>query len=98
MEWFAVRHLIQHEGSFEERITVWSAASADEAIAKAEAEATEHARLLGGSRTLSLFQTYELPGPPVEGAEIFSLIRRSALGAEEYVDRFFDTGGEFQRR
>lgn len=99
MEWFAVRHLIQHEGSFEERITVWSASSAEEAITKAEAEAIECAGLLGGGENaLGLFQSYRLPSPPAEGAEIFSLIRASALEPKDYVDRFFDTGTESQQR
>jgi hypothetical protein len=96
MPWYAVRHLIQHEGLFEERVTLWSASSADEAIRRAEAEAANHANLLG-SKSLSLFQSYELPGLAVDGAEIFSLLRRSRLDPEDYVDRFFDTGAEIQR-
>jgi|GEM_PF-6623242 len=36
MRWFAVRHVIKNADAYEERITVWEAASAEEAIARAE--------------------------------------------------------------
>ena len=32
------------------------------------------------------------------GVEVFSLIRDSPLAPREYVDRFFDTGAEHQRK
>ena len=28
MEWFAVRHVIEHSGAYEERVTLWEAATA----------------------------------------------------------------------
>jgi hypothetical protein len=95
MEWFAVRHVIQHDGTFEERITVWNALSADEAIARAEAEAADHALALGeGSKPLGLFQSYRLPDPPADGSEVFSLIRSMSMRGDDYLTRFFDTGEE----
>jgi hypothetical protein len=40
---------------------------------------------------------YALSDDPAEsGVEVFSLIRRSKLSPEAYLDRFFDTGAEFQ--
>jgi hypothetical protein len=57
MEWFAVRHVIGSEDAFEERITLWRAASAEEAIAHAEREAAEYANTVAG-RGLDLFQSY----------------------------------------
>lgn len=96
MGWFAVRSVLQHEDAFEERVTLWSASSAEEAVAKAEAEVADYATGLG-LKHLDLFQSYELPDPPADGAEVFSLIRPSVLRAEAYLDRFFDTGEEFQQ-
>jgi hypothetical protein len=42
MEWFAVRHVIENDGTFEERVTLWRAYSEDEAIERAEAEAAAY--------------------------------------------------------
>jgi hypothetical protein len=99
MSWFAVRHVIQNVDSFEERITLWDVPSHDDAIARAEMEAAEHVVALGEPyKVLVLFQSFELFGPPGDGVEVFSLIRDSELTADEYVDSFFDTGSEHQRK
>jgi hypothetical protein len=99
MGWFAVRHVIQNVASFEERITLWDASSADDAIAKAELEATEYVGLLGEPyKVLDLFQSFEMFEPPGDGLEAFSLIRDSELSADEYVDSFFATGAEYERK
>lgn len=95
MDWFAVRHVVANEGSFEERITLWLAASAEKAIARAESEVAEYTDAVGG-RALGLFQSYRLADQPVDGAEVYSLMRRSALPPESYLDTFFNTGEEFQ--
>lgn len=97
MEWFAVRHVLEQESTFEERITLWHASSEDEAIRRAEDEAAEYAAILNVN-LLPLFQCYWLSDPPTDGNEVFSLIRRSALPAGRYLDTFFDTGDEFQRK
>ena len=96
MEWFAVRHVIEDSGAYEERVTLWEVASDDEAIARAEEEASLYAAALGGN-ALGLFQSYRLDEPPAHGREIFSLIRTSALPPEQYLDTFFDSGHEHQR-
>jgi hypothetical protein len=36
-------------------------------------------------------------GEPVDGAEVFSLMRDSQLAPAEYLDAFFDTGSERQQ-
>jgi hypothetical protein len=101
--WYGIRCLFQHGptdsqgSSYEERVTIWRAASFDEAIALAEAEAAEYAETLGDTTDLGLVQAYALSEPPGHGAEVFSLIRDSALAADEYLDQFFDTGGERQQ-
>lgn len=85
---------------YEERITVWQASSADEAIAKAEIEASEYAAVIeeAPDEYLGLAQSYALSDRPDQvGAEVFSLIRSSTLEPESYLDTFFDTGQEHQQ-
>jgi len=108
--WFAVRCLFRKAWAstedspgghrYEERITLWQATDADEAIAKAEAEAAEYAAVIEESpdEYLGLAQSYALfDNPALDGAEVFSLIRDSNLDAEGYLNTFFDTGAEHQR-
>jgi hypothetical protein len=105
--WFAVRCVFRsnwpasarpEDGhQYEERITIWRARSADEAIVKAEAEARAYAALIeeAPSEYLGFAQSYEVSdSPDQEGAEVFSLIRDSTLEASDYLDAFFDTGRE----
>lgn len=101
--WYSVRcvfrHVIDGEGtSYEERVTVWRAASFDEAIALAEAEAAEYATTVE-CEYVELAQCFHLfVGEQLRsGDEVFSLLRDSPLEPTEYVDRFFDTGAERQR-
>ncbi len=85
---------------YEERITLWQASSADEAIAKAEVEALEHAAAIeeAPDEYLGLAQSYALfDSPQHAGAEVFSLIRDSRLDPESYLNAFFDTGREHQQ-
>lgn len=106
--WFAVRCIFRLQGLgdlegsdakvYEERITIWRATSPDDAIAQAESEAAHYAEVLPPIRYLGLAQSYEMVDPPEHGAEMFSLIRDSDLPDGEYLDAFFDTGTERQRR
>jgi len=84
---------------YEERITLWLAASAEEAIERAEAEAREYAGTIEESPDsyLGIAQSYRLVDAPADGAEVFSLMRSSALEPDEYLDTFFDTGTERQK-
>lgn len=54
-------------------VTIWQAASVDEAIALAETEAGEYIENVG--RYVGLAQSFEMFFEPCIGAEIFSLIR-----------------------
>ena len=99
--WYAVRSLFRFAGepesAYEERITLWQAGSFDEAMEKAETEAEEYADFAGATYLADFGQAYHLADvPPRDGAEIFSLIRDSALPEKAYVDRFFATGQERQ--
>jgi hypothetical protein len=99
--WYAVRSLFQtsdDERAYEERITLWRAATVDEAVAKAAAEAAEYAEFAGASYLADFGQVYEIADvPPRDGAEVFSLLRDSPLDPGDYVERFFDTGNERQQ-
>ena len=102
--WFAVRCLFEkgwlpgdeEESVYEERITLWRAASVEEAVARAEAEAQTYAAAIPEEpdRYLGLAQAFALGDGPRDGVEVFSLLRASRLPAEEYLDAFFDTGSE----
>jgi hypothetical protein len=102
-EWFAVRCLFRHEAPdgapnplYEERITLWRAASFDEAIALAESDAAEYATNVEADY-LGLAQAYWTDDEPRHGAELFSLMRSSDLPASEYLNRYFDDGNERQQ-
>ena len=104
--WFAVRCVFasgwppdQRTPVYEERITLWRAPSAEVAIERAEAEARKYAGTIEDSSDtyLGLAQSYRLVDSPADGAEVFSLMRSSALDPDEYLGTFFDTGTERQR-
>lgn len=101
--WYAVRCVIDiardvgaEDHAYEERITLWHAASFDEAMERAQLEATEYAGDPNGASITDLVQAYHLFDEPADGAEVFSLIRVSSLPPETYVTEFFDTGTERQ--
>ncbi|TDW71097.1 hypothetical protein [Kribbella pratensis] len=104
--WFAVRCVFasgwppdRSTPLYEERITLWLAASAEEAIERAEVEAIEYAGAIEESPDtyLGIAQSYRLADTPGDGAEVFSLMRSSVLEPDEYLDAFFDTGTERQK-
>lgn len=97
--WFGVRCIFRwsQPPTYEERITLWRADSLDDAIAKAEADAAAYAGRLG-SEYLDIAQAYWIgSGQPVDGSEVFSLMRDSELEPDDYLDSFYDTGQERQR-
>jgi hypothetical protein len=99
--WYGVRCFFrwpQNVGqSYEESISVWRAGSFDEAMAKAEAAAQDYAALCDGT-CLGLAQAFFMGADAsiTDGTEVFSLIRDSDLGPDDYLTRFFDTGSERQ--
>jgi hypothetical protein len=100
--WYAVRSIFRvaggPESAYEERITLWLAGSPEAALPRSEAEAEEYAEFAGAAHLAGFAQVYPLAdGPPRDGAEVFSLVRDSALPPSAYVDRFFTTGQERQQ-
>jgi hypothetical protein len=94
--WFAVRNVFRRGDSYEERITLWKAPTFEEAEHRAQIEIEEYAETVE-MELLHFAQVYRLAEYPQDGAEVFSLIRRSELESEEYLSTFFDTGTEHQR-
>ncbi|MGZ6827281.1 MAG: DUF4288 domain-containing protein [Mycobacteriales bacterium] len=102
--WYAVRCVFRtmwtetaegvtpDEQLYEERITLWQAGSAEEAIALAEEEAVDYAG--DEDEYLDLAQAFRLYDSPGHGAEVFSLMRTSPLEPDAYLDAHFDTGSE----
>jgi hypothetical protein len=98
MGWYSVRCVFRlgDQPDYEERITLWRAASFNEAIALAEAEGQEYAASTG-FQYLGLSQAFDLKTDSLpSGTEAFSLIRTSSLQPGDYLNRFFDTGSERQ--
>jgi hypothetical protein len=98
--WYGVRCVfrwIDHGNQpYEERITLWRAASAAQAVELAGREARDYARD-NGVEHLRFAQAYALTGDRItQGTEVFSLLRDSDLKPETYLDTFFDTGNEHQ--
>ena len=81
---------------YEERITVWRAASAEEAIELAEQEAEKYvASWENPGKYIGYCMAYATYEPRFrKGMEVFSLIRESNLSPSKYLDRFYDTGKE----
>ena len=98
--WFGVRCVFELDPEtradsdprlFEERVTIWRASGVDMAIELAEAEAVDYATILD-AKYLGFAQAFKIEGPPMQGCEVFSLIRQSELAPGEYLSAFFDTG------
>lgn len=102
VQWFSVRCVFRFdldEGpSYEERVTLWKARDAQAAIEMAEEEAGAYAGAADECEYLGFAQSFWLFAAPRQGAEVFSLFRDSDLEPEEYLDTFFDSGQERERR
>jgi hypothetical protein len=104
--WVSVRCVFrtEHAGDqiYEERVTLWWASDMDSAIELAEAEARGYAAGFSGppgwsTEYIGLAQAYLLSDQPGHGAEVFSLMRRSTLDPDAYLDTYFDTGAELEQ-
>src|SRR6266508_1032863 len=96
MEWYGVRTVVRWGDcdAYEERLTIWRASSADQAIELAERDAVKYAEIVSG-RYAGLAQSYLIgPEQPGHGDEVYSLLRASVLDPDEYLSTYFDTGAE----
>ncbi len=103
--WYSVRCMFKHRRKkdmnkhflYEERITLWKADSADDAIMRAEKEAAVYAEE-NDCTFIGLSQLYHLFCEKIEtGSEVFSLMREHDDSPSKYIDRYFDTGFEKQQ-
>ncbi|MFE2962655.1 hypothetical protein ACFXKC_03020 [Streptomyces sp. NPDC059340] len=94
--WYGVRCVFRHRelGVYEERVTLWTAGSLDEAIGCAEAEAGEYCAALESTEYTGFAEAFRMDGVPGVGAEVFSLMRESELSPDSYVGKFYATGRE----
>lgn len=80
---------------YEERVILVRAGSLDDAIARAEVLAEEYATDLDGCTYTGFVDVFHIYDESIEdGAEVYSLMRTSDLGRDEYLNRFYDTGTE----
>jgi hypothetical protein len=92
--WFAARTVCRLEadgGVLEERITLWSAASAEEAGRMAERDAVRYAAEQGGT-DCGLLQVVHLFEEPGHGTEVLSVRRPAAGVGDEAVAELFAAG------
>ena len=101
--WYGVRLVYRlsefDQQAYEERVIVIRASSDDEAIIQAEhlSKSYESDTTVYTGFALA-FHIFDENGPCLgEGVEVFSLIRKSALDVDAYLDRFHDTGNECSR-
>lgn len=101
--WYGVRLIYRLTGlsrpAYEERVIIVRAESDDDAIAEAERHSTEFesdtVEYIGYAMS---FHIFDENGPTLgPGTEVFSLIRHSELGPNEYLNRFHDTDNELTR-
>ena len=109
MKWYGIRGLVRFDKSFfEERIVIVYAKDMNEAFLKAEKEFRGYSEILDGE-FIAFQQAYQISenlysiavyddGYPSDIAEVFSLFRVSSLGVDKYINRFFDTGKELERK
>ena len=82
---------------YEERIIVLLATSSDEAIKVAEEEANNYAKDFG-MLYLGYVNVFQLLEETIKNkSEVYSLLRESNLDSTQYLNSFFDTGGEKTR-
>ena len=102
--WYGVRlvyrHLSMKKPSYEERVLIVRAENFEAAIESAERLSRDNYESKTTIYTgyAMAFNIIDEDGPALgDGVEVFSLMRRSELDADDYLDRFYDTGAERTR-
>lgn len=97
--WYSLKTVVYDKQNklYEERIIVVRASSEDEAYAKGRQEVNEYVKGLNMDFT-GYIEAYHIFDPElVENGEVYSLMRKSDLGYDEYVKQFVATGNEVIR-
>ena len=80
---------------YEERVILVRAESFDEAILCAERMAEEYSADLDGCSYTGFVDVFHLYDEEIgNGTEVYSLMRTSNLGKDDYLNSFYDTGAE----
>lgn len=102
--WYGVRMVYRLTGTaanaYEERVLIVRAADFDSAVSRAEQISRDDYENETTTYTgyATAFHIFDENGDTLgEGVEVFSLIRKSELDVNEYLDRFHDTGDECAR-
>jgi len=102
--WYGAKCIFRHtnlpaEGGasvYEERIVLIRASSVEDALRMAEREAKVYAT--DGIEYLGFVDLYHLATDRVgDGTELYSLMRTSPLKPRDYLNRFYDSGGEHSK-
>lgn len=96
--WYAVRTFLAQVGTalidgepawaYKERITIWTAASEEAAVTLAEADAIRYGSEMDATY-LGEAVVVELASAPSSGSEIFSSLRTSLLGPNDYLRQVY---------
>ncbi|MCL2641536.1 MAG: DUF4288 domain-containing protein [Phycisphaerales bacterium] len=107
-EWYGAKTLYEHIGLagpkskkkvYEERVVVFRAKSAEEAIDLAEEEAREYAAGLKGVRYLNYVMVYIMSETVIRpGMEVYSLMRQMDLKPRAFMGRYHDAKSERAHR
>jgi hypothetical protein len=80
---------------YEERVLLVRAGSFNEAVSRAEVMAEEYAKDVDGCSYTGFVDVFHIYDENIgDGAEVYSQMRMSDLGKDEYLNRFYDTGAE----
>ena len=105
--WYGIKCVFRHADMktelagaslFEERIVLVTADNEDEAIAAAEVDARSYAEDTGCEylEFASCFHSFD--EKIVHLSEVYSIMRESTLDPSEYLNHFYDTGKERDRK
>lgn len=103
LQWYGVRtvnrwlNTATEKETYEERVTIWEAVSLEEALAFGAAEASAYAED-SEIEDLGFAQAFWMSAIPMQGSEVFSLLRDSDFQPDDYLTTYFDTGLEHERK
>jgi hypothetical protein len=101
-DWYGVKCLVEHKGLsndpktrvYEERILVLRAPNFDEAILRAEREATQYAGQNNGLY-IGYCNAYKIDSKTItEGTEVYSVMREVDLAPDQFIAHYYDDGSD----
>jgi hypothetical protein len=95
--WFGAKCIFHFDelDTFEERIIILRASSLDNAIELAEQEACAYESKDDRCSYTGFVNVYKMYDEELkEGAEVYSIMRKSKLSDDEFLDKYYDDGSE----